>query len=120
MINRNGQAIAIFTVALIALAYVFRGAFNSKIAVEHFKDKLLDCLERKQVVITRIDKASSYSPLLQSQVFYVELVTIRGNCIKGFFVVGIPFLGGSSDYIHFRKQWKPKYWRLIRLKRANP
>ena len=40
MSHVNGQIISFF-VGLIVLAYVFRGAFNSKIAVEHFKDKLL-------------------------------------------------------------------------------
>ena len=106
-----GQTLAIFSVSLTTLAYQLRGTFKSKIAVEHFKDKLEDCLERKQVVITTIEKASSYSPLLQSQVFYVELVTTRGKCIKGYFVVGIPFLGGSSDCLHFRKHWPQKFWR---------
>ena len=39
MSHVNGQIISFL--GLIVLAYVFRGAFNSKIAVEHFKDKLL-------------------------------------------------------------------------------
>ena len=40
----------------------------------------------------------------------IELSTIIKSMTC--FVVGIPFLGGSSGCIHFRKQWPPKFWRI--------
>lgn len=107
---KTGQTFAIFSVSLIALAYVFRGAFNSKIADDYFRDALLDYLGRKRCVPQKIEKASGYARLLQRQVYHVELVTRRGHCMKGYFVVSVPFLAASRFdlNVRFRKEWRPK------------